>query len=357
MSNINISGAIGASFFKKNKKKIIIFFDDHSNMKYCDSSYFINNFFDEINENIKNSIILLEEPLINEDRNSNIVFLWNDVPHIIKSKQFYKKIINECTNEKICRVFPIDIRLCLIDVSIEEYFTEDNNIFTDIENLSKINSDLSQTDTGQNKVIKIVRQKTLKKHNNKSEQIFTEDTVGDYFKYFIYLFDCGEVDESLFIKETNIYFIKEVFSLFKDNNYYIETKNKFVIFFDKFIKSNINETMTVFIKKYENMFFEYKKGFPFINDDEDNFISQFNRIHNSTMEFYATIIIVHSNYNNIILYSGYYHSNNISYILEKHFGFINERNIGDVDDIDNIDENAIKSCVKINKNIILEYLK
>ena len=153
MSNIDISGTIGVSFLKKNKKKIIVFYDDHSNMKYCDSSYFIDNFFDKITTNLNNSIILLEEPLINENDRENIVFLWNDVPHIIKSKQFYKKIINKCTSEKICRVFPIDIRLCLIDVSIEEYFTE--------------NDDISLTNNN-NKIIKnneIKKIKILKKYN------------------------------------------------------------------------------------------------------------------------------------------------------------------------------------------------
>jgi hypothetical protein len=344
MGDINISGTIGVSFLKKDNKKIIIFYDDHSNMKYCDSSYFINNFFDEITTDLNKTVILLEEPLLDEKDSKNILFLWNNIPHIIKAKEFYKKIINKCTNKKICRVFPIDIRLCLIDISIEEYFTKNDNIYLNVKTIRNDN-------------IKINKSKILKKYNNKYKQKFTDDKLNDYFKYFIFLFDCDYVDEKKFTKNSKIYFIKEVFSMFKDNNYYIETKNKFLIFFNKFIKPNINEKIIDFVKKYEHQSFKYIKGFPYINDDEDNFMSQFNRIHNNIMEFYSVVIIVYSNYNNVTLYSGYYHSNNISFLLEKNFGFVNEKNIGYVDNINEFDQNLIKNCVNINKNMILDYLK
>jgi len=74
------------------------------------------------------------------------------------------------------------------------------------------------------------------------------------------------------------------------------------------------------------------------------------------MELYAIIIIDTSNYNNIILYSGYYHSNNICFILKNHFGFVEENKIGATDDINNIKENNIASCLKIDKNKALKYL-
>jgi hypothetical protein len=316
IEDINISGTIGVSFLKKENKKIIIFYDDHSNTKYCNNSYFINNFLDEINLNT-NGIILLEEPFLNKKDNENIIYLWDNVPHIVKSKNFYNKIVNKCTNKKICRVFPVDLRLSLIDISIEEYLS---NIKNSTENINNEN-------------------------------------VNDYFKYFIYLFDVEKVDLKKFSKTTNIYFIKDVFSTFIKDEYYVKMKKTFIEFYEKFLKNHLNEKMTDFIEQYKNLNFEYIKGFPFINNDEDNFITQFNRIHNNIMEFYAVIIIVHSNYPNIIMYSGYYHSNNISYILEHYYKFSNDKNIGYVNDIDNYDENNIKNCIKINKNIIQEYLK
>lgn len=368
MSNINISGTIGVSFLKRNDKKVIIFYDDHSNTQYCDDSYFINDFFDEINTQ-SNIIVLLEEPLLNEKDKENIVFLWDNVPHIVKSKNFYKKVINQCTSKKICRVFPIDVRLCFIDISLEEYFMEDNSITNDImftnntENTNNTvktnlsNNNYSHKSNNTNKVRNINIKKISKKYNNKFEHHFTEDTVKDYFKYFIYLFDKEKVDTDKFSDTTNIYFIKEIFETFKDNDFYKQMKNKFDIFYDKFIKPNENIKMIDFVKQYETQYFEYKRGFPFINDDENNFVTQFNRIHNSMMEFYSVIIIVYSNYKNIIMYSGYYHSNNISYILENHFGFINEKNVGYVNNIDDYDENTIKNCIKVNKDIIEGYLK
>lgn len=362
MSNINISGTIGVSFLKKNDKKVVIFYDDHSNTQYCDNSYFINDFFDEINTQ-SNIIVLLEEPLLNEKDKENIIFLWDNVPHIVKSKNFYKKVINQCTSKKVCRVFPVDVRLCFIDVSLEEYFTKndpmDDIIFTNNTNNTNntIKTNLLNNADNKNKVRNINIKKISKKYNNKFEKNFTEDIVKDYFKYFIYLFDKEKVDTNKFSNTTNIYFIKEIFETFTDNDFYKQMKNKFDIFYNKFIKQNENIKMIDFIKQYKSEYFEYKRGFPFINDDENNFVTQFNRIHNSMMEFYSVIIIIYSNYKNIIMYSGYYHSNNISYILKNHFGFLNEKNIGYVDNINYYDENTIKNCIKVNKDIIEEYLK
>lgn len=372
MNNIPISGAIGASFLKKNNKKIIIFYDDHSNTKYCNSSYFIDNFFNEVNSHFNDSVILLEEPFINND--DNVVFLWNDIPHVIKSKEFYKKIVNKNNGKKVCRVFPVDIRLCLIDVSLEEYLPE--TIEDDLELIEKLKSgDLSELDITEDDIkiigdLKLLEEK-IKDHikiadkydetisgNNKNElELESEpDTVNNYFKYFMYLFNCGDIDTQKFKKDSNIKLIKSIFDNQGQNVLYVKIKQKFIAFYEKFIEPNKSIEMKEFVSKYSTMTFEYKEGFPFKDDDEDNFISQFNRIHNSMMELYAIIIIERSDLSSIVLYSGYYHSNNVCCILKNHFDYVEEKAIGTTKNIDEIEENKLGSCVHIDKNMALKYL-
>jgi len=253
MNDISISGAIGSSFLKKDNKKIIIFYDDHSNTKYCDSSYFIDNFFSDVNSQINGSIILLEEPLVNND--DNIIFLWNDIPHVVKSKEFYKKITNKCSGEKVCRVFPIDIRLCLIDISIEEYLPgnttdqieKDIQLILDLQNIEKImaedlkkmkkieNMDIDEIiddidkkinadeTTQNNKRFAILKDKkhNVRKNNrhNNTTEIHNEDedeTVGNYFQYFIYLFDCGKIDTKKFKENSKIILFTERVNILQD---------------------------------------------------------------------------------------------------------------------------------------------
>lgn len=405
MSDISISGAIGVTFLKRNSRKIMIFYDDHSNTNYCNYPYFIDEFFNDVKENMSNSIILLEEPFV--ENQENVVFLWNDIPHVIKSKNFYKKIANQQTNKKLCRIFPVDIRLCLIDVSLEEYLPE--NTQNDIEIIEQVLSSLSENElieirnmlTQKNKsiisanedndklfkntfysqdlkqkVIRYVLSKLTEENVDILKNMFSEQinknnktndikniqgdvTIKDYFKYFLFLFDYGYVDKSKFRENSKIFFIKnDVFDKHKNNALYIQTRNYFISFYDKFVKNEENIKIEDFLIKYKDMQFDYKKGFPFLNDDENNFISQFNRLHNAIMELYAIIIIDTSNYDSIVLYSGYYHSNNIAYILENYFNFEKEGSIGSVDNIENEEnEENIKGCVRINKDVVLKYLE
>lgn len=358
-TKVSISGSIGVSFLKNinDNKKVTIFYDDHSNTKYCDSSYFIDNFFETVNNYYKKSIILLEEPFLSNM--DNVMFLWQNIPHVIKSKNFYKKIVNKCNNEKICRVFPIDIRLCLVDVSIEEYIPEENdeellemlgaegsvNKFTDV--LNNVNKNVKKKIS-----LQPCRKKCLEKN------LIQKDTVKNYFKYFIFLFDCDKVNSEYFKDNSNIFFLKDVFDNFsktKYSSYYFKVKEQFNKFYLKFIKPNYDLEMINFISQFKNQIFIYKKGFPYENDNENNFISQFNRIHNSLMELYSVIIITSSHNPNIIIYCGYYHSNNICYILEKYMGFEVNKNLGVVDDIDENEEKSV-SCLNIDQKLLIEYI-
>ena len=55
--------------------------------------------------------------------------------------------------------------------------------------------------------------------------------------------------------------------------------------------------------------------------------------------------------NNIIIYTGYYHACNINYILKTYYEYEEMYSIGNVNDIENTDENDITNCLFINKNI------
>ena len=51
-------------------------------------------------------------------------------------------------------------------------------------------------------------------------------------------------------------------------------------------------------------------GYPFQNSNENNFLDQYDKLINGIMEFYIFILCNCFEKKNIILYSGYYHSNN-----------------------------------------------
>jgi hypothetical protein len=72
------------------------------------------------------------------------------------------------------------------------------------------------------------------------------------------------------------------------------------------------------------------------------------------MEFYTFILIIGIRSKNILLYSGYYHSNNLSYILEKYYGFEKIFSIGNTENIETKDETQIKNCLLIDKKVFIQ---
>ena len=118
---LNISGTIGLSILENQNNKIFIFYDDHQNKKYCKDNYFISNLLNKIIKNPKynkDTCLILEEPFIN--KTDKIKILWSESKHLEYFRKFYSKIINKCSKNKVCFGFPADIRLSLLDVSIEE---------------------------------------------------------------------------------------------------------------------------------------------------------------------------------------------------------------------------------------------
>lgn len=312
-NEIKISGSIGMVKLVGEKNNVYVFYDDHSNTSYCkdNNSVFLYDTFDNIINQNSEYIILLEEPFVNNY--SDIKFLWNDIPHVVKFRNFYKKIIKNCSDTKVCKVFPVDIRLIISDISIDQLVL-----------------------------------------NIDSDEYFNDYNISvfEYFRYILYLFDYIEWDNML-IKDAdnNLKFVKKVFSYYYKDKYYINLKEQFDKFYNIFIKPNFNIKIRIFLKEHKYVFNDMNVGYPFENNIENDFFLQYDKLLNGIMEFYTYILLSGTNKKNVIIYCGYYHSNNLVYILKKYYNYKNEYTIGNTEDIEKIDEDKIKSCLFINKKI------
>jgi len=316
---IKISGSIGMVKLVSNDKNdtndknVFMFYDDHSNTTYCKNpdSVFLYEVFDNIVNNNGDYIILLEEPFIKNY--SNIKFLWNETPHIIKFRNFYKKIIQQCSETKKCNVFPIDIRLIICDVSIDELM-----------------SNLDSNEYFKNYKI----------------------SVYEYFKQLLYLFDYIEWDDKIFSNtDTNIKFIKKVFDKFLSDEYYVKLKSEFDKLYVKYIEPNKSIDINIFLKENKDGLYIFSTGYPFENLNKTGFLDEYDKLINGIMELYTYILITKLGFQNVIVYSGYYHSNNLTHILKKYFNFKEVYSIGNTTDIEKKDEKNINNCLYINKKI------
>jgi hypothetical protein len=91
-------------------------------------------------------------------------------------------------------------------------------------------------------------------------------------------------------------------------------------------------------------------GYPFENSNEDDFLDQYDKLISGLMEFYIFILSTCFNKKNVVIYSGYYHSNNLTYVFEKIYGFKQIYRVGKTAKIEEtIDD--INNCLLIEKNI------
>jgi len=316
-NKIKISGSIGMVQLKNNDKNVYIYYDDHSNIKYCSSndSIFLYGLFENIIGKNFDHIVLLEEPFVNNY--SNIKFLWNDTPHVIKFRNFYKKIIKKCSDTKKCYVFPVDIRLIICDVSFDELLSNiDNKQYSDDYNI----------------------------------------TTNEYFKYILYLFDyIGYNDETFKNCDKNILFIKKIFDKFNSSEYYHKLSGQFDILYNNYIRPNLTLKIFDFINMYNNGSYSFFSGYPYENinpnSNENNFFDQYDKLINGIMEFYIFILVTGLSYKNISIYTGYYHSNNLAYILKKYYNYKQIYSVGNTENIEKINEKDISNCLYIDKKI------
>lgn len=312
-STIKISGSIGMTILKNINldKKVFIFYDDHSNKKYCEGSNLTNNnkiFLNDLFESMEKIIDLafvLEEPFTNS--NSQISILWEDSVHLLMFRKFYAKLIEKCSNKKICKVFPADIRIELFSFSPDLI----------INNLCEVDSK------------------------------YKIPTL-EYFNDILYLFDIGNYS----IPENNytILFIKKVFSIYKKSEFYIRLKDIINKFVEKYNILNTELSIVQLIKlNFVQENFVYEKGFPFTSKENCNFINLLDKISSGIMELYSTILILLLPNKNIIYYAGYYHSNNISHILKSYYNFELIYSIGTTNTLES--STPITSCLTVDKNI------
>jgi hypothetical protein len=76
-----------------------------------------------------------------------------------------------------------------------------------------------------------------------------------------------------------------------------------------------------FLQKYKTEFYIYQKGYPFKNSNEDNMLDQYDKIINAIMDFYIITLANYLQQNTIIINCGYYHCNNIEYILTQYYNY------------------------------------
>lgn len=308
MDFIKISGAIGTKILHNSElnKKVFIFYDDHSNTKYCNknkSQNFISEFFNKIFD--KDIALILEEPFIEAD--SKIKILWDDSTHLYLFRKFYTKLINKCSNKKICKIFPFDIRLSIFDVSPDEI----------IFNLDE-----------------------------PSKEYYID--IDSYFKQIFYLFDLNNYEPE---EDSICRFIKKIFEIYKDSKFYKFLKKRIIKFNKEYIIPNTDKTIYDLIKEYNKTSnFIYEEGFPFINNHNNNFVDQVDKISSGIMELYSLILILLLPNKNIVLYAGYYHSNNLAYIIKKYYNFKEEYSTGITENIENINISNIENCIRISNN-------
>lgn len=314
-SKIKISGAIGIKILYNSNlnKKIFIFYDDHSNTKYCkikksksNTNLFISELFDTfLNEDVA---MILEEPFIDSD--SKIKILWEDSEHLLLFRKFYTKLINKCSDKKICRLFPVDIRLSIFEISPDE-------ILFNID-------------------------------NPKPEYYIK---LNKYFENIQFLFDLNEIKMT---SDSIINFLKKVFNIYVKTDFYKKLKKRINEFNETYQINSSNKTIYDIIKENSHLSnFIYEQGFPYVANYNNNFIDDLDKISSGIMELYSLILTLLLPNNNIIYFAGYYHSNNIAYILQKYYDFKFDFAYGYTDDIEKTNPTEINNCIEINK----KYLK
>jgi hypothetical protein len=307
----NISGVIGLSILQNKKNKIFIFYDDHNNIKYCGDKFYISDLFSDLLKNPKinkDICLLLEEPFINNL--NKIKVLWGDSSHLYSFRQFYTKIINKCTKDKVCVGYPVDVRLILTDFSIEEIM--------DTQNISP-----------------------------KYRNIY----IKDFFNPILFLFDIHAI---LLKKNSIINFLKDIFKNFSDTKFYKELYERIILFYNKFLKDNENILLYDYVKTLgpENFNFKYIKGYPFVNDSNIYFFDEIDKILSGIMEFFTFILILILPQKFKFFYAGYYHSNNIKFILMNYYGYQLVSEYGITEDIETKNSLKINNCIAVEKKYL-----
>lgn len=304
----NISGVIGLSILQNKKNKIFLFYDDHNNIKYCKDKFYISDLFSDLikNEKFSNDIcFLLEEPFFNNL--NKIKILWSESSHLYNFRKFYADIMSKCSKDKHCIGYPVDVRLVLTDFSIEEIMNNEN-----------------------------------------ASPAYRNINIEHFFNPILYLFG---IQSTLLKKNSIIDFLKNIFFNFKSSRFYKELHNKIINFNNKFIKDNKNILLYEYIKtlRPSDLNFNYMKGYPFIKEDNIYFFDEIDKILSGIMEFFTFIIILILPHKFKFFYAGYYHSNNLKFILMNYYNYELVSEYGITEDVEKKNYSSIYNCISVEK--------
>jgi hypothetical protein len=331
---ISISGTIGLIIFKhtETNKNVYVWLDDHSNNEYCDSEsnkgnkIFVNDLYKYF-EKYKNPIFLLEEPFILEDE--KLLSLWDGSKHLEGLQDFHSDSIDKCGIQSICNSIPVDIRLSLFDVSIEELVSHilDKDYYNEISYYTPF-----------------------------------------YFKNLLYLF--GIIKEKDYIellilndsleeesnidpeKNSNVRFLRKIFDLFSHTDYYKKLYEKVYKFYINYVLPNSNVLIYDFMINNLDIDYTFDEGFPFTSRIYKGMLDEFDHIINGIMEFYIVILINNLKNEFVIVNTGLYHALNIKFILEKYYNYKIEYEVG-ITKLEQIIKNVkYINCIQVDNKFL-----
>jgi hypothetical protein len=172
-----------------------------------------------------------------------------------------------------------------------------------------------------------------------------------FFNPILFIFG---IHATLIKKNSIINFLKEFFLNFINSRFYKELYKKILLFYNKFVKDNEDLFLYDYVKTLspDNLNFRYVKGYPFINEANIYFFDEIDKILSGIMEFYTFILILILPHKFKFFYAGYYHSNNMKFILMNYYGYQLVSEYGTTEDIETKNHTAINNCISVEKKYL-----
>jgi hypothetical protein len=171
----------------------------------------------------------------------------------------------------------------------------------------------------------------------------------------LYKFRYSDISDNIERTDENLFFIKNVFDLNKNYEYYINLKEKFIQMYDEYIKFFENIELVEFVKKYSNDQLYFTFGFPFeYSTVNKSFYDMFDKLLNGLMEFYIYILVEKMPNKNIIIHAGYYHTSNLVYLMETYCNYDKIYKQGTIENIHN-NNHDVANCMYIDKQVFEDF--
>lgn len=303
-SKISVSGTVGLNIVESQlsiRGKVILLYDIHNNNNYCKINSTLKHYYiDEFLETLNMCSLILEEPYI---KNMLLTPLFN-TDHIQRIKKLCSK--------KSIKIYPVDIRLILLNSSIHILF-ERNNSQTLLDYILPILSIYSLT-FDDNKIYE-----DIKELYNKG----TASIIGD----------ANTVNNNEHFTQNHRKNIRILIKAFKENISKIPTeiKNKIKKIYQELqkklhnfiikMKHNLDKNLYLLVRniKYSDEREPLNKQYPFIEINTKDWLYELELIIDGTMELF-TITKLFSEWKSCnVIYMGVVHTARISYWLTHIF--------------------------------------